>query len=108
MTSPKRAESVANARASTTNASASPSSRTLPVLLLGILFHIALIPSIFDIYFTSPVVNVDTYFSARQWSNKQDSPMPFDPNEVENPRPADRVVLFVGKLHIFADSSVVS
>lgn len=95
MTSPKRG--VADkTRKSTTDAPTTYGFRTLPVLLLGILFHIALIPSIFDIYFTSPVVNVDTYFSARQWSNK-DSPMAIDPNEIENQRPADRVVLIVGK-----------
>ncbi|PWZ02565.1 alkaline phosphatase-like protein [Testicularia cyperi] len=72
----------------------SPRQKISPVrfLLLSLIFHLVNISSIFDIYFTSPVVHPAPRFSAR---STLQSTVPSDAAAELNP-PADRLVLLVG------------
>ncbi|KAJ9476733.1 GPI ethanolamine phosphate transferase 1 [Pseudozyma hubeiensis] len=67
--------------------------RVSPVrfLLLNLLFHIVYISSIFDIYFTSPVVHPEPRFSAKSTVNSESISTA---NHLE--APAKRLVLIVG------------
>lgn len=69
---------------------ASPaSSSPLRYLLFSLVFHLVFTASIFDIYFTSPVVHPDRRYSIRDTYSPETEGSPAQP-------PADRLVLIVG------------